>query len=176
MLKRTCGILNGIIMMILAAAAGILILPVLTGFSTMAVISGSMEPGIPVGSVIVIKESEPEKLKQGDVITYALAGQMEGKNVTHRITQIDTSNRLVTTKGDANNSEDIQQVPFERIIGKKVFHVPLLGYISMYIKTPLGIAVICGIIFIMILLNLIPEIFGDRSKKGNHEDLGVQTE
>jgi len=56
-------------------------------------------------------------------------------------------------------------VAYSSIVGKVDFHMPYLGYISIYAKTPLGIIAICGILIVMILLIFLPEIFED-----NHPD------
>jgi signal peptidase len=45
------------------------------------------------------------------------------------------------------------------------FHIPYLGYISIYAKTPLGIAVVCGVLIVLILLNFIPDILEEDKKK-----------
>ena len=51
------------------------------------------------------------------------------------------------------------------IIGVYAFHIPYLGYISIYAKTPLGIAVVCGVLIVLILLNFIPDILEEDKKK-----------
>lgn len=162
-MKKVCGILEGIIMVLLALVAAVLLLPKLFGVQTLAVISGSMEPGIPVGSIVFTQEvGEPEKLEEGDVITYVLGS---GTYVTHRITENHIEKQEVITKGDANEAEDASPVSYTQILGKCLFHLPLLGYISIYVKTPIGIAVICGIIILLILLNFLPEIFEKEEKE-----------
>nr|WP_317283096.1 signal peptidase I [uncultured Sellimonas sp.] len=87
MLKKICGFLSGVILLVLAVLAGILIIPKLMGYEEMAVLTGSMEPKYPVGSLIYVKEENPENLKVGDVITYRLS---EDTVVTHRIVEINT--------------------------------------------------------------------------------------
>ena len=71
----------------------------------------------------------------------------------------------MTTKGDANESEDASPVAFSNIIGKYEFNIPYLGYISIYGKTPLGIAVICGVLVVIILLNFLPDALSDDKEK-----------
>ena len=62
--------------------------PRLAGFRVYSVISGSMEPGIPVGSLVYARKTEPEKLKEGEIIVYSrgslrvvhrVIGQAKGK-------------------------------------------------------------------------------------------------
>lgn len=162
MLKKICGFLSGIILIVLALLAGVLIIPKVMGYEEMAVLTGSMEPEYPVGSLIYVKEKDPETLQVGDVITYRLS---EDTVVTHRIVEIDTEDQTVTTKGDANESNDGQPVAFDSIVGKAEYKIPYLGFISMNIKTPKGIIAICGILVVIILLTFIPEIFSDEEEK-----------
>ncbi|HIU76967.1 MAG TPA: signal peptidase I, partial [Candidatus Pelethocola excrementipullorum] len=148
MVKKVCGLLNKIIMLCLALVAILLLVPTALGYKSMAVISGSMEPDIPVGAVVIVKEVMPKTLKTGDVITYQIS---EGTMVTHRINRIDKDKEEIVTKGDANDVADANPVTYDRVVGKMAACIPLLGYISIYIKTPLGIAVVCGIVCVLIL-------------------------
>lgn len=160
MVKKICSILTDIVLVLLAILAGLMIVPNLLGYESMAVISGSMEPTIPVGSIIYAKECDGDQLVVGDVITY----QMGSSRVTHRIEEIDYDTKEIITKGDANNTVDVNPVTFENVVGKVAFHLPLIGYISVYAFTPLGIAGVCGIAFVLILLHMIPEFFKKEEK------------
>lgn len=156
MLKKVCGFLSTILLIALFVLAVLLIVPNLLGMKSLAVLSGSMEPGIPVGSIVYIDDAEPSTLQKGDVITYNLGG---GTMVTHRVVDVDTENQSIITKGDANDVEDGAPVAFSQVVGKMKMHIPLLGYISIYIRTPLGIAAACGLLIIVVLLTFLPEVF-----------------
>lgn len=169
MLKKICGFLSGIILIVLALLAAMLIIPKVMGYEEMAVLTGSMEPEYPVGSLIYVKEKDPETLQVGDVITYRLS---EDTVVTHRIVEIDAQAQTVTTKGDANESNDGQPVAFDLIVGKAEYKIPYLGFISMNIKTPKGIIAICGILVVIILLTFIPEIFSDEEEQKTEKKSG----
>lgn len=164
--KKICDIFSTVIIAVFAVVAVLLIGPMLFGCKNMAVISGSMEPDIPVGSVVCVKETDPSELTEGDVITYAMSGSTM---VTHRIVSIDKENRQIITKGDANDVEDGTPVTFDNVVGKEIFHIPLLGYLSIYIKTPLGIMVICGVLILLILLNFLPSILESDGKNKNKD-------
>lgn len=156
MLKKICNLLMTIIIVLLFILAGILVGPRLFGCNTYAVISGSMEPEIPVGSIVCSQKVEFADLKENDVISYQVSSDTI---VTHRIVSIDNEKKQVITKGDANNVNDANPVPSSNIIGKVVFSLPLIGYISIYMQSMLGIVIICAIVFILILLNYLPDIF-----------------
>ena len=162
MLKRICGFLSGILLLILALLAAVLIIPKLMGYEEMAVLTGSMEPEYPVGALIYVKEKDPESLEVGDVITYRLS---EDTVVTHRIVEIDQQSQTVTTKGDANEQNDGQPIPYTAIVGRAEFKIPYLGFLSMNIKTTKGIVAVCGVLVVIILLTFIPEIFSDEDEK-----------
>ena len=116
-----------------------------------------MQPTIPVGSLIYVKEVEPSTLQVGDVVTYQLEGDTM---VTHRVVEVNPDEGYLVTQGDANEDPD-GQITFDRIVGKMDFHLPYLGYISMNIRTKTGIIAICGTLIAIILLTFIPEIFSN---------------
>ena len=77
------------------------------GFRVFTIITGSMEPELKVGDVILVQESTFEELKLKDVITYESNDKgTEGMIITHRIIDIDKESKKIITKGDANDVED----------------------------------------------------------------------
>lgn len=166
MVKKICGFLSTVLLIIMLLVAGVLVIPPLLGCKNMAVLSGSMEPKIGVGALVVARETKPELLEVGDVITYRLSGDTL---VTHRIIEIRAAEKNVLTRGDANDIPDGAPVPYDKIVGKVLFSVPLLGYLTMYIKTPLGIAGICGMLMVMIILNFLPDLLSKEPEKGEEE-------
>jgi len=107
---------------------------VFAGMKSYVVVSGSMEPSIPVGSIIYTKSED--FYSPNDVIAF----QKEGATITHRIVGMEAvGNELYyTTKGDANNAEDEDLVVRQDVVGKTLFFVPYLGKIIMSLKTPFG--------------------------------------
>lgn len=132
------------------------------GFKLYTVQSGSMEPVIHVGSVIVSKPQK-EYLK-GDIITFYLAGSNSKDTATHRIYDIKTNNEksVYITKGDTNNSPDADAIEQSSIIGKLVLSIPLIGYPVAYARTQTGLIVLIIIPSTLIiyseLLNIKKEI------------------
>ena len=121
------------------------------------VYTGSMEPAIPVGSVVVIKPVDPETLKIGDIICFQLS---EPTSITHRI--INITGEGFITKGDANEDPDTRIVKKEKVIGKAIFTVPFIGYLGYFVRTPLGfillIVIPAGLIIIMEIRNIAKEL------------------
>lgn len=99
--------------------------PRVVGLQTFSVISGSMEPVIPTGSLIYVKEVSVDDVKKNDVISFY---GKQGSIVTHRIQQIDSDG--IVTKGDANEDIDLMKVRGSQLIGKVLFSIPLLGYLT----------------------------------------------
>ena len=94
----------------------------LFGYATYFVVSGSMEPTIKVGEVIIVREVHGEEdLKKNDIITFVGKGDLEGKVVTHRIISDGVVNGKITTCGDANHGiADKQPITYDDVIGKYV--------------------------------------------------------
>lgn len=109
-------------------------------FGAYVIISGSMEPNIHVYDVIVAKRTEPEKLKDGDVITfYSNDSRFYGTTITHRIIEtIDAKEGIFRTRGDANNVEDDALTIKENIVGKVVMRIPQLGRLQFFLASKGG--------------------------------------
>lgn len=104
---------------------------VIAGIKSFTVLTGSMSPLIPQGSIVYsMKKSSYNK---GDIITY----EQNGVTVTHRVIEKLSENgkTLFKTRGDANNAADSQPVPAENVVGKVELFVPEVGKLTMFLKT-----------------------------------------
>lgn len=114
--------------------------PTFFGFGVMRTLTGSMEPTIPVHSLVVVQEVDPTELQEGDIITFrATNGALEGALNTHRITAVDTSSGspVFHTKGDANAVEDADTVAVVNVVGRVVWVSAGLGVIVSLLTNPL---------------------------------------
>jgi signal peptidase I len=120
-------------------AGAIFLLPRFTTIQTLTVLTGSMEPSIPKGSVVFVRPTAPNQLAVGDVITFYDKGG-SGATITHRVsaTPMTTDGRVFRTKGDSNKADDPHPVEEDRIVGKVAFDIPLVGRLSQYAGTPRG--------------------------------------
>lgn len=107
------------------------------GHSFFKVVTGSMEPAISVGELILTKQVEMDTIEVGDIISFrSKSPQMIGRIITHRVVEItcdDDGNILFATRGDANLSIDGYYVSEQNIIGKVVWQSgesPLSGIMS----------------------------------------------
>lgn len=122
-------ILLTLVVALLLAAPGLL------GWKQMSVLTGSMEPEIPVGSMVYVEPVEPESLAEGDVVTFV---QADGDTLTHRVVKNRTVEGTLVTKGDANEEEDMDPVPYERVVGKVGLTLPNAGEVLGYISSDVG--------------------------------------
>ena len=110
-------------------------------WKTYVVQSGSMEPSIMTGDMIIIKKES--SYQKSDVITFK---DFNDRTVTHRIMETKAavgnanseSAQTYVTKGDANQDSDTGTMPQERVIGKVVQVIPKFGYVVQFIKSPWG--------------------------------------
>ena len=94
--------------------------PSVFGYSFLQVATGSMEPTIPVGSVIIVRQTDAKDVKVGDIITfYSPDPTILNMPNTHRVTAIRTENDALffTTRGDAGREDDPFDVRGDRLIG-----------------------------------------------------------
>jgi signal peptidase len=110
-------------------------LPRITGATPYTVLTGSMRPSMPPGSLVVTKPLEAGKLKVGDAITYQIRSA-EPEVVTHRIISLSQTlggETLFTTQGDANPSPDDKPVKAAQIRGVVWYSIPLVGYVNSWL-------------------------------------------
>lgn len=111
---------------IVAACLGLAI-PRIAGCETYVVVSGSMEPSIPVGSIVYSEPVDPKLLQSGDVIVFNDYTRSKAP-ITHRAVSNDTAAGTIITKGDANAARDVNPVTYDNLIGKVKTHVPRIGF------------------------------------------------
>lgn len=121
------------------AIAAATTLPTLFGFQSFAVLSGSMEPAIGTGDVVVVRTIPPLEAKIGDVVTFRSPDDPT-RLVTHRATAVQASGDTVTftTKGDANTGIERWSIAAGGTIGKVEYRIPKLGYATNRIGSRLG--------------------------------------
>ncbi len=147
-MKRVANILSTLIIVLLVIAlTAVLISKLVFGIEMKAVLTGSMEPELPVGSLLIISPTEYDKVEVGDDITFVRDEKLT--LVTHRVIQKDDETQKITTQGIANNTPD-KPTSFENVVGKVVFHIPLVGYFVIWTSTVKG-KVICGIIIVALV-------------------------
>ena len=136
--------------------------PMVFRYKPLVVLSGSMVPTFPVGSIIYTMPVTEDKLEVGDIITFKLS---DGTFVSHRINNIE--NGLYETKGDANDSVDPNKVKFSDILVKDMnICISYLVIYVNYINTHMFLVVIAVIILVLEFLFSNIGAFNIKNKKG----------
>lgn len=143
--------------------------------SVKIVESGSMEPSIRTGSIVVIHAQKT--YQEGDVVTFFYSAKDEIPT-THRIIAVkqEGGTRQYATKGDANENPDPRAVDAHRVIGKVLFSVPFVGYVLDFARTPIGFALIIGLPGAYIIFDEASKIYAEvrRIRADEQNDNHVQ--
>ena len=122
-----CRIFGTLILILVIGSLLPITVPRFMGYEVYNVISGSMEPEIPVGSVVYVEPVDPSTLTEGDMIAFISGGSV----VIHRVVTNHLVDQDLVTKGDANEQEDLSAVPYPAVRGQVVRHYPVLGQLMM---------------------------------------------
>lgn len=157
MVKRIWSIVTWAVTALVVLLAVLLAGVRLVGLRPYTVLSGSMEPQYHVGSIIYIRQVDPTTLSVNDPITYRLDS---GTVVTHRIVEVqnDGGELIFRTRGDANAVADGGRIPARNILGKPLFSIPYLGYVSEFIQRPPGSFLVIGGIALLTLLFFLKDL------------------
>ena len=115
--------------------------PMPFGCGASVVLSGSMEPELSVGDLLIVVERENYYVD--DIVVY----QSGNLPVVHRIMEIDQE--TVITKGDANNVND-DPFPTTAIKGKVILAVPLVGHLVWMLKSPVAVIIMLGAAILLV--------------------------
>lgn len=120
----------------LSVLLAVVVVPRVSGATPYTILTGSMQPTYPPGTLVVVKKVPTNELAVGTAVTYQLE---TGKAavVTHRIVAVNRNTRgetLFITQGDANDAPDIKAVQPEQIRGKVWYSVPYLGRVNSMIS------------------------------------------
>lgn len=135
--------------------------PDLFGYAQMVVVSGSMEPAVSVGDMVIIQTGA--EYQTGDIITYYDGGAY----VTHRLLARNGADYI--TKGDANNTQD-EPVSGEQILGKVVLTIPKAGNVILFLRTPAGIVTLAALGYLLIM---VPDWLEKKKEKKNRRNAGT---
>ena len=161
--------ISTVLVVIVVVVALLLVGARLFGLQVYAVLSGSMEPTYHVGSVIYVEPVDPSEIQVGDPITFVMNEELTV--ATHRVVRIDAENSHCYTKGDANENPDAAPVHFNNLLGKPVFTIPYLGYISSYVQSPPGMYYAIAVGVLLLVLVFVPDMLdgGKKKKSGKSE-------
>ncbi|GEL96747.1 signal peptidase I [Cellulomonas terrae] len=119
---------------IVLVALGMIVVPLAIGATPFTVLTGSMEPSMPPGSLVVTRPVDPDTIDIGDVVTYQLRSN-EPEVVTHRVVGVGFGTggeRVFVTRGDANDVND-EPVRAVQVRGVVAYHLPYLGHLNTWV-------------------------------------------
>ena len=180
-------VIDAIFIAIIAVAVFVLVsvfftksgqVPSIGGFSFFRVVSGSMEPEIETGSLIIVKKTDPSLIKQGDIISfYSNANEISGAVNTHRVVSRTEKNGTLyfETKGDANATSDKELTNEDNVIGVVVAESVLFGNLVKIISNPLVFFPLIVVpLFVLIIVNLVTSIKKTKQIMKEEEEQAVQ--
>jgi signal peptidase len=137
-----------------------LVAPFFVGGFFSVIMSGSMEPVIPVGSIVVVKKVNPEDVKVGDVIAFETGESRTMHRVIEKV--VEDGSFHFRTKGDANEDPDPWVVKPEDVSGALMLTIPYYGYLLHFAGTPIGFALFILVPAIILIANEVRNILKRR--------------
>lgn len=144
--------------------------PKIGGYCPLIVLTGSMEPQIMSGDLIIVKQIDSSEVQVGDVIAFFDPSGNGSSIVTHRVVELATENGVLSfrTRGDANNTDDRLPVPADDLVGIYRFRIAGAGNVAMFMQTTTGL-VVC--VFIPLVLLIAWDVIRRRQyEKKNQQD------
>ena len=154
--KKIWDVVSTVLVVLVLVFAVLLVGSRLMGVQVFSIISGSMEPEYPVGSLICVKEIDSREVAVGDVITYVLPS---GTPSTHRVIKVSADHEYFYTKGDANEKADTSPVFYKNVIGTPVLTIPYLGYVAYVVQSPPGSYIAISACAVLLLVTFLPDLF-----------------
>ena len=157
--------------LLLALIAGVLVtllltraLPLIAGGTTLVVAGASMEPTIPMGSLVYDMPVSTDALHPGDVVSIRVGP--DRAIFTHRVTRLAElpDGLYLETRGDANPAVDPSLVPASAVIGRTTLALPYLGYAVAVLSTVQGVALLLAVAGILLAGAWLLESFEDEQR------------
>lgn len=154
-MKKVFNVLSGLLLAVLIGSVVLVLLMRLSGKNTglfgyrlYYVVSGSMEPTLHVGDVVLCRERGPEQLHNGDILVYdGKDGELAGKTITHRIIEEPSEvngSWQIKTQGDAEGTIPDPLVGGDQVIGVVLTRLQLITRLYSFFITPWGLLAVCA--------------------------------
>ncbi len=132
------GVSFGLLALVAMIAVLVIALPMLTKSTPYTVLTSSMSPNYPAGTLVIVKPTDVQQIRIGDVVTYQIASNQPAV-VTHRVIQIiepttASGTESFITKGDANSLPDAKPVQPVQVRGVVWYAIPYLGWVNNVIN------------------------------------------
>lgn len=127
--RNTIRIVAAIVCILLAAFT---LYMMASPYDGVVVITDSMQPAIPKGSLAIVAPADPARIAIGDIVLFQAPEQ--AVSVLHRVAGMDGQAHAFMTKGDMNDQADLFPVPWEALEGRYAAHIPAVGYLVYYAR------------------------------------------
>ena len=159
-----CARLGTFLLVLTIAVCIPLSLPRLLGYQVYAVISGSMEPAVSIGSLVYVRQIPPETVQKDAII--AFYGTVDSSAVIlHRVVENRTVDGSLITKGDANAQPDLSPVRYDRVLGKAEGSIPCLGRLAFMLSGTWGKLSSLGLVLAAVLLHAVGAALGAKEER-----------
>lgn len=160
-LARLFSVLGVLLLAALAVVAvAASVAPRLMGLQSYAIISGSMEPALPTGSLVYAQPVAASELQPGDVAAY----RRDQDVIVHRVQTNDVADEELTTKGDANADADVRPVPYAHVLGRVTASVPGIGYFLMVLQSTPGKLLLAWIVLMGAAFCIVGSVLGNLAR------------
>jgi len=131
-------------------------LPSLTGLESRAILTGSMHPAIPAGSLVLVDTAGPAEPQVGDIVLFQTP--RVSADVVHRIVAVDGdgAEQVFTTQGDANADVDRDPLVTSDILGEVRWSIPWLGHVMGAVQGNRAAALLLAVPAVIIVLMELP--------------------
>lgn len=146
-------------------------------YATMTVLSASMRPTIPEGSVVVVTPLRPSEIRVGQILTYAVP-EGDHQVVSHRVIEVvrGGDRPVIRTQGDANNAPDPWTAEVDGDTAWRVRHsVPFLGRVINWLRQPMVHRVTLYVFPAMLAIVCLVDIWRPEADDGASELAGAAT-
>ena len=134
--------------------------PLAFGARPHTVLTGSMEPTIAAGDVVIDEQISPTAVAVGDVVTFR-DPEDQSRLITHRVRSIrrQGSHLWFITQGDANNTTERWRIAADGELGRVAYTVPWVGHVAVLARTPLGLVLLLGLPLLLLAVEELVRIW-----------------
>lgn len=154
--RFACWVTAGLVAGLVAA----MVLPLAFGGRPYTVLSGSMEPAIAAGDLVVAQRVSPPDVRLGDVVTFE-DPERGNRLTTHRVGGIWREGDKIefVTRGDANNATERWRVASDGDVGRVAYKIPWIGNVTVLALRPLGFALMVALPLLLLAINELARIW-----------------
>jgi signal peptidase I len=159
--------LTALLILIALLALALFLVPCI-GYHVDTVLSGSMEPAIGTGDLILVGPIATEDIRIGDVIAFIADKGL----VCHRVAAVESNPLRFRTRGDANEDPDPEPVTASQVEGKVLFSLPVLGYLAGFARSTAGVILLIVVPLVLIVGIELIRRWGDEDDEEDEDGAG----